>query len=418
MKIPVPSFTNEFDLTTQDLTGVVIRENFDKENCFIWNARNNLIAYNSFVLSKNSRSKTVCEVSFHKSSATHRYIPRLKFCRLSLDGLEHNSRNPIKATIQLTHSDEAIRFWKFIGFLYSYKDLVDTEVFDSQFKIVPKESYFLEFKNKDEQERLKELNELIQVADLSVKDILFLTKENRKKNLKLFYYLLLNKEFNQGKAHSIYQERYKLRDGEEYIWHHFLKKHDWILGLNLDYKFVIEFLDEQKIGFTDSKGKGDPQTDLLGISEFTTLVELKHTNTNIFKFEKSKGRANTWDFTSDFIEGISQCLGQKFELEKSFDEKVFIREDLTQLSKDGTQTIDPRSVLIIGNKKREFPINKLDNTNLIKNKTLERFRRNNRNIDVLTYDELFERAYHIVFSERIPKDWFWMDDTQIFSDNQ
>lgn len=417
MKIPTPSFTNEFDLTAQELTGVVIKENFDKDNCFIWDARDNMIAYNSFVLSKNSRSKTVCGVSFHKSSETNRYIPRLKFSRLSLSGQEQASRNPIKATIPLSHSDEAIRFWKFIGFLYSYKDLVDTEVFESQYKIVPKESYFLEFKNKGEQQRLNELNELIQMADLSVKDILFLTKENRKKNLKLFYYLLKNKAFNRGKAHFIYQEKYKIRDGEEYIWHHFLKKHDWILGLNLDYKFVIEFLDEQKIGSPDSKGKGDPQTDLLGISEFTTLVELKHTNTNIFKVEKSKGRANTWDFTTDFIEGISQCLGQKFELEKSFDEKVFIREDLTQLSKDGTQTIDPRSVLIIGNKKREFPINKLDNTNHIKNKTLERFRRNNRNIDVLTYDELFERAYHIVFSERIPKDWFWMDDNQIFPDN-
>ena len=415
MKISTPSFTNEFDLTSQDLTGVVIKENFDKDNCFIWNASDNMIAYNTFVLSKNSRSKTVCEVSFHKSSETHRYIPRLKFCRLSLGGLEQNSRNPIKATIQLTHSDEAIRFWKFIGFLYSYKDLVDTDVFESQYKIVPKESYFLEFKNKDEQQRLKELSELIQIADLSVKDILFLTRENRKKNLKAFYYLLVNKELPSGKSsHTFYQEKYNLRKGEEYTWHHFLKKHDWILGLNLDYKFVIEFLDEQKIGSPDSKGKGDPQTDLLGISEFTTLVELKHTNTNIFNIKKSKGRANTWDFTTDFIEGISQCLGQKFELEKSFDEKVFIREDLTQLSKDGTQTIDPRSVLIIGNKKREFPINKLDNTNLVKNKTLERFRRNNRNIDVVTFDELFERAFHIVFSERIPKDWFWLDEKQIF----
>lgn len=418
MKASTPSFTNELDLTSQDLTGVVIKENFSRDNCFIWDAKDNMIAYNSFVLSKNSRSKIICEVSFHKSSETHRYIPRLRFCRLSLSGEEQDSKNPLKATIQLTNSDEAIRFWKFIGFLYSYKDLVDTEVFESQYKIVPKQSYFLEFETKDIQQKIKDLSQLIKKADLSVKDIEQLTKQNRLKTLKIFYYLITNKVIRGKESHSWYREKYDVRNGEEYVWHHFLKKHDWILGLNLDYKFVIEFLDEQLVGNSDSKGKGDPQTDLLGISEFTTLVELKHTNTNIFKSEKSKGRANTWDFTTDFIEGISQCLGQKFELEKSFDEKVFIREDLTQLSKDGTQTIDPRSVLIIGNKKREFPINKCDNTNLIKNKTLERFRRNNRNIDVLTYDELFERAYHIVFSKRIPKDWFWMDDTQIFNDEE
>jgi hypothetical protein len=417
MKASRPSFNNEFDLTSNDLNAIIIKENFDRDNCFVWDANDSNISYNAFVMSKNSRSKTVCEVSFYKSSETDRYIPRLTFCRLSLEGEEQQSRNPIKATIPLAHSEEAIRFWKFIGFLYSYKDLVDTEAFESQYKIVPKESYFIEFKSKDEQQRLKELNELIEMAELSVKDIQFLTRENRKKNLKAFYYLLINKEFPSGKSsHAVYQEKYKLRNGEEYVWHHFLKRNDWILGLNLDYKFVIEFLDEQRIGNPDSLGKENPQTDLLGISEFTTLVELKHTNTNIFKVEKSKGRANTWDFTTDFIEGISQCLGQKFELEKSFGDKVFVKEDLSRLSKDEIQTIDPRSILLIGCKKREFPINKLDNTNLIKNKTLERFRRNNRNIDVLTYDELFERAYHIVFSKRIPKDWYWINENQIFID--
>ncbi len=416
MKIPTPSFKNEFDLTTSDLKEVVIRENFDKDNCFIWDAQNNLKAYNAFVMSKNSRSKIVCEVSFHKSSETHRYIPRLTLCRLSHDGEEQDSGSRNKATIRLTKSEEAIRFWQFIGFLYSYKDLVDTETFDSQYKIVPKQSYFFEFESKDSQQKLKDLSQLIKKADLSVKDIEQLTKQNRLKTLKIFYYLLTNKVFRGKESHSLYREKYEVRDGEEYIWHHFLKKHDWILGLNLEYRFIIEFLDEQKVGIPDSKGKGDPITDLLGISEYTTLVELKHTNTKIFKSEKSKGRANTWDFTTDFIEGISQCLGQKSELEKSFDVKDFTKEDSTRLSKDETQTVDPHTVLLIGNKKNEFPVNQRNATNLIKNNTLERFRRNNRNIDVLTYDELFERAYHIVYSKRIPKNWFWLDESQIFTE--
>jgi len=417
MQIPSPSFNNEFDLTTSDLNGVTIKETFDKDKCFIWDAHDSSKAYNAFVISKNSRSKIVCEVSFHKSSETHRYLPRLSLCRLSLDGEEQESRSHNKATIRLAKSDEAIRFWKFIGFLYSYKDLVDTDTFKSQYKIVPRHSYFLEFESKDSQQKLKDLSQLIKKADLSVKDIEQLTKQNRLKTLKIFYYLLINKVLRGKESHSWYREKYGLRDGEEYIWHHFLKKHDWIMGLNLEYKFIIEFLDEQKVGIPDSKGKGDPTTDLLGISEYTTLVELKHTKTRIFKSEKSKGRANTWDFTSDFIEGISQCLGQKSEFEKSFDVKDFTRGDSTVLSKDETQTIDPHTILLIGNKKNEFPINKRNAINLIKNDTLERFRRNNRNIDVLTYDELFERAYHIVFSERIPKDWYWLEESQIFTEN-
>ena len=411
------TFKNEFDLTSSELSQIVIKENYKNDNCFIWDANDNTIAYNSLILTKNSRSKIVCEISFFKSSITHKYIPRLTFKRLLLDNSEQSSRNPLKVTIPLNDSVTAQNFWRLISFLDSYKDLVDTGEFNQQYKVVPKETFIIKFKNKNEKQKLDDLKELINIAELSSNDLKFLTYENRKQNLKAFYYLLTNKTLRNGfESHSFYRKRYDLREGEEYIWHHFLKKNDWILGLNIDLKFVIEFLDEQKIGFEDSKGAGSPQTDLLGISEFTTLVELKHTTTNIFKIEKSKGRANTWDFTSHFIEGVSQCLGQKFELDKSFDQKQFIKEDLTLLDKCGIQSVDPQSILLIGNKKREFPINTNDRTNLIKNKTLQRFRRNTRNIDVLTYDELFERAYHIVFSRKLDKDWYWKNEEVLFDE--
>jgi hypothetical protein len=411
------TFNNEFDLTKEKLSNVVIRENYNKDNCFIWNVDDSAIAYNSFVLTKNRRSKTICEISFFKSSITNKYIPRLTFKRLFLNNEEQDSNNPLKVNISFNHSDSAQTFWQLISFLNSYKDLVDTGEFESRFKVVSKESYILEFKDKNEKQKIEDLKELINIADLSTTNIKALTFESRKQNLKAFYYLLINKEISAIKdSHSIYREKYKIRNGEEYIWHHFLKKHDWILGLNVDLKFIIEFLDEQKVGQSDSKGKKDPQIDLLGISEFTTLVELKHSNTSIFKKEKSKGRANTWDFTSDFIEGVSQCLGQKFELDKAFEGKIFVREDKTRLDKNGIQSIDPQSVLIIGNKKKEFPIYKSDDINLVKNKTLERFRRNNRNIDVLTYDELFERAYHIVYSKKLSKDWYWENEDEIFKE--
>ena len=59
------------------------------------------------------------------------------------------------------------------------------------------------------------------------------------------------------------------------------------------------------------------------------------------KKEKSKGRANTWDFSSDFIEGISQCLGQKFELDKVFDQKQF------ENPPGGSYTIKACGIIII-----------------------------------------------------------------------
>ncbi|WP_290696673.1 Shedu anti-phage system protein SduA domain-containing protein, partial [Lacinutrix sp.] len=332
------------------------------------------------------------------------------FKRIATNGDIQSTQSKDKVTIKFDKSEDAIRFWRFLGFLFNYKDLVDVGEFENSFQVVSKEAYVLEFTDKNELEKIQDLKELVGISDLSYNQLKAITFENRKKNLRGFYYLLKDLKNSREK----YRKIYDIQPGEEHIWHHFLQNNDWILGLNADLRFIADFLDEQKVGIANSQGGESPQVDLFGISEFTTLIELKHSSANIFKVKKSKGRANTWDFTSDFIEGLSQCLGQKNELERSFDDKVFVDGDDKRMKKDGVETVDPKSLLIIGCKKREFPIFELDNTNILKNKTLERFRRNNRNIDVLTFDELFERAYHIVYSKKLQKDWYWIDEIDIF----
>lgn len=409
------TFDNEFDLTSRSLDELILKETHSKDKCMIQDSKNDEIAYSCFLISKNSQTKTICEVGFYKSSETHKYLPRPVFKKIALNGDIKSSKTGDKIIIKLDSSEEAITFWKLIGFLYSYKELVDVEQFEKAFKVQAKDSYVIEFKSKNEKEKLEDLKELVNLTNLTTSDIKAITFESRKQNLKAFYYLIKNIHVT-GKEPSLveYQRKFQIQDGEEYIWHHFLKSHDWILGLNTDLRFIIDFLDEQKVGNPDSKGGKNPQVDLLGISEFTVLVELKHSNTEIFKKSKSKGRANTWDFTADFVEGISQCLGQKGELEKSFDEKVFIKDDVTQLNKTGIYTIDPRAFFIVGNKKKEFPIDSLIDVNVTKTKTLERFRRNNRNVDIITFDELFERAYQIVYSRKLEKNWYDLQPEEIF----
>lgn len=76
-----------------------------------------------------------------------------------------------------------------------------------------------------------------------------------------------------------------------------------------------------------------------------------------------------------------------------------------RLDKDKHRTLDSKTVFIIGNRKKEFPHDNNDD-HIIKSETFERFRRNIRNLDIITYDELFERAYHLVFSKKIERDWF------------
>ena len=144
---------------------------------------------------------------------------------------------------------------------------------------------YLNLKIKTSFEKIEDLKELIGLSDLNYDQLKELTFENRKKNLRAFFFLLKN--LKNGREH--YRKLYDLNQGEENIWHHFLKHNDWIIGLNTDLKFISDILDEQKVGNENSKGKESPIVDLFGISDFTTLIELKHSSSNIFKDLNLKG---------------------------------------------------------------------------------------------------------------------------------
>lgn len=393
-----------FNLLKDDITSLEIRENSQKDNCLIRDKTSGH-RFTSFVLDENSKTRILADVTFHRSSVTGKYLPRLTFKKTYLNNAVQETTEKKPVNISFKDSAQALVFWKLIGFLSSFIEVVDTGEFSKSYQLVPKDAYFVEFKTKSEKEKVEELKELILNNNIKENDIKSIVFENRKKTLRTFLFLIKNKEIKEEKAIEYYREKYKLPAGDETIWHHFLKNNDWILGLNVDIKFIQDFYDEQKVGSENSKGSGSPKSDLLGISHYTTLIELKHAATEIFKKVKSKSRANTWDFSSDFIEGISQCLGQKFALDKTYTSKEFVNDANERLDKNKTKTIDPKTVFIIGNRRQEFPHDN-NNDNHIKSETFELFRRNNRNIDIVTYDELFERAYHIIFSERVKDNWF------------
>lgn len=410
------TFDNVFNLTKDDLSTLEIKENTHQDNCLIRDKLDTGKYYNKFIIQDNPKTKIICEISFYPSSITSKYLPRLTLKKTDPSGeiKETDIKKPV--IIAFKESEQALAFWKLIGFLNSFKDVVDLGEFEKSFQVVSKNAYFIEFANKGEKEKVEEIKELILKADLKENDIKSITFENRKKTIKAFLYLLKNKDLHGKSILEQYKERYNLEDIKEAVWHHFLKKNDWILGLNVDIKFIRDLYDEQKVGIENSKGSGSPKTDLLGISDYTTLIELKHSETNIFKDTKtSKSRSNTWDFTADFIEGISQCLGQKFAFDKSYKTKNFVNENGERLDANKILTMDPKTIFIIGTRKREFPHDSI-NEHYIKSETFELFRRNNRNIEIITFDELFERAYHIVFSEKIKADWF--EDHKFDIDNQ
>jgi len=401
----ITTFDNSFNLLKDNLSNLEIKENSSHDNCLIKDKNSHSTYYKSFILDENSKTKIICDIAFYPSSITSKYLPRLTFKKIDIRGEQKHAEPNKDIIIAFQKSEQALVFWKLIGFLNSFKDIVDTGEFESSFTVYSKNKFIAEFESQSEIQKVEDIKTLIKKADIQEDDIRSILFEKRKYVLKVFLYLLKNPIIRGKPSMEYYRDKYNVPPGEESIWHHFLKNNDWILGLNVDIKFIREFFDEQKLGVEDSKGSGSPKTDIMGISDYTTLIELKHANTKIFKIEKNKSRANTWDFTSDFIEGISQCLGQKFSLEKYYNDKTFVNDQGKLLDKSKTLTYDPKTVFIIGNRKIEFSHN-LDRDNYIKSHTFELFRRNNRNVDIITYDELFERTYHTVLGNLISSDWY------------
>lgn len=209
----------------------------------------------------------------------------------------------------------------------------------------------------------------------------------RKKQLEVFDKLL-----NQADYFATYILENKLTDmRHESVWQYFFNSNDWIFGYGLDYRFLGILQKEAHVSGTDVAGRDSVINDfLLGCNKFTVLVELKKHDTPLFG--KDKNRSNSWTLSDDLISGLSQILEQKASWQVSAETNANGNfDDKGNLIKQ--KTIDPKSILVIGSTKQ---FEGEDKENQIKAKTFELFRRDSKNIEILTYDELYERAKFIV----------------------
>lgn len=138
---------------------------------------------------------------------------------------------------------------------------------------------------------------------------------------------------------------------------------------------------------------------------FTTFIELKKPSTNLFG--KSSNRSNSWKLSNDLIESYSQILEHKASGLLKLEKEQYIKgEPLSQ------KAFDSKVILIIGH------WNELDASSStfereIKKKTFELFRRDSRNVDILTFDELYDRATYIVQENNVKSDKIILDKLDI-----
>jgi len=174
---------------------------------------------------------------------------------------------------------------------------------------------------------------------------------------------------------------------DEPTWHDFFKKNTWIFGYGLNYQILKPIQSQPYVGGQNLEGRGGQNPDFLARTEatvkFTVWVEIKKPTTALFGGNEPY-RSGVWRLGNDLVGGVSQLQVNchKWETEGSRTEEN--QELLTDI-----YTIQPKGILVIGHLRQL-------GRQTDKRNTFELYRRNILNPEIITFDELYDRAKFIV----------------------
>ncbi|MEA3451127.1 MAG: Shedu immune nuclease family protein [Bacteroidota bacterium] len=237
-----------------------------------------------------------------------------------------------------------------------------------------------------EEDNNETLIEILEKGIITSQDIV--NTGYRKQQLEIFRKMLYDNYLQEYK-NTIEKPNTK----DEIAWQHFFNENQWIFGYGLDYRFQGILQKEFHASDTDAAGKESVNADfLLGDNNFTTFVELKLPKTELFG--KAQNRSNSWRLSNKLIDAVSQILEQKASGQIKIEETKELWNDKGE--NINQHSYDAKTILIIGNWNEVENSQEPSKIKEIKRKTFELFRRDSRNVEILTYDELYNRAKFIV----------------------
>ena len=204
----------------------------------------------------------------------------------------------------------------------------------------------------------------------------------------------INILLGRRQALQAFEERIQDATWSERDWQDFFDREPWVFGYGLDYRVMRPFDREMTLSGGGTDNRGRPVVDfLMSFTDYTVLVEIKKPDTPIFRRSQGGGsRAGTQAFSAEFTAAVSQILEQKAEwLAFAASGEHFSRDGTRRLE---ARTRNARTILVIGSS-REFEAAGDARAAQVRRDTFELFRRETRSIDIVTFDELLERAQFI-----------------------
>jgi len=212
----------------------------------------------------------------------------------------------------------------------------------------------------------------------------------RKKQLDVYERLLIDADY-----FSKLQNKNKTTT--EGLWQRYFEKNPWVFGYGLGYIF-LSCLDDKKLEqvvkghSVDSHGKRvDALMKTKGIISNLCFIEIKTHATELL--EKKPYRSGCWAPSKELAGAIAQVQGTVASAIENLSEKINPRDKEGNPTGEEIYNYQPKSYLVIGSMNEfltEHGVNK------DKLRSFELLRKNTTNPEIITFDELYERARFIV----------------------
>ena len=177
----------------------------------------------------------------------------------------------------------------------------------------------------------------------------------------------------------------------------------WIFGYGLNYYFNSPLEGEkfeQVVKGHDFRGAGKRVDALLkthGFISALSFAEVKTHKTNLLKQMAVPYRKESWQISDELSGGIAQVQRSVQVSLENIRSRTDVTDDYGSQTGERLFLYKPRSVLVIGS------LSEFQGTHGIneeKYSSFELFRRNISSPEIITFDELFERARFIVETEK------------------
>ena len=162
---------------------------------------------------------------------------------------------------------------------------------------------------------------------------------------------------------------------KERDWQDFLDANSFILSLAFGYP-IVKVRGQAWVGGHKLSGRGATIADFLvknNLTDNSAIIEIKTPQTDLLN--KAPYRREIYTPSGELVGAINQALGQK----QSFEREISLIKDKSR--QPDIESYSVRCCLIIG----KLPV---DND---KKRSFELFRGNSKNVDIVTFDELFEK---------------------------